>query len=344
MNDDRDAGGEPEAMDYSDGVSALTAMLEREPTAPPARDERGRFQGRPGDNGGPRFEDDEEADNADARDAAAKEKAEAPAAEGAEEAEDLVEWELDGEDGKPVRMSAPLAELISARERAAELEAEVQSARRQPPPPDEYFQAMQEAGQQRIALARQLHELDMMLGQVRPPDESLINPADQRYDPNAYFEQLKAAQQQNQRREQVRQQMAQLEREHAAANEHMMAGAMRRAHEFVAKEWPELRDPKMQPRLVEAALTHFGIPREVFNGLHDPVQIAVLRDALRYRMQGEVKEQVAKKVVAKPRLVRNTAAAGPRNSRQQTVGRAVERLARTGAREDGVAALMGLLN
>lgn len=346
MNDDRDAGGEPEVMDYSEGVSALTEMLGREPAAPAARDEKGRFQGRPGDNGGPRFEDKEEADNAAARDAAAKEKAEAPAkeAEGADDAEDLVEWELDGEDGKPVRMSAPLAELIAARERAAELEAEVQAVRQQPPPPDEYFQAVQEAEQQRVAVMRRLQEMDAWLGQTGLPDESLINPADHRYDPNTYFEQLKAAQQNHQRRLQVRQQFAELEEQHERAQMQKAFGEMARAKQWVKAEWPDLWDPTKKEKYVEAAKVHFGIDRTTFDGLRDVLHLSVLRDALRYRMQGEVKEQAAKKVVAKPRLVRSTASAGPRNSRQQTVGRAVERLARTGSREDGVAALMGLLN
>jgi len=259
---------------------------------------------------------------------------------------DYLEFPPDTEGGEARRV--PLDEVIGGYTKAQTLEQELQAARAEFAKsglmPRDAEQAMQETLAQRQALE---HTMTIWLQQMVPnkPDVALRDPNSDKYDPQAYLEQLAAWEKgvTNYRaaREKLEENRSAMDREQMAL---IRSNAIRQQQELLQK-WPEVTKPETIEGVMNYAKS-IGFTEQEVRSTVDHRMFLVLKDAMAFRALDAQQKAAVKAVTAKPKLIRSSANNGA--SRNQANGQfasqAFGRLQNGGTELDGADAYMALIN
>ena len=327
------------AMPDFDDSNLIPFEQARDGVIPQRRDQLGRYAGAdPQEQAAPvkPAVDPRAAAEMAAADAAAKKAAEdaAAAAQVSQPEEEFFELPPEEEGGEPRRI--PATEVFEGYQKAQQLEAEMAEMKRTAPPV-EYDRQIYETVQVRGRLMNELQTYAQLL-QPQQPDPELI-----RTDPDAYYNQVRIAQQMGQQLQAVRRQMDQLQAEQTREQEALSQARFARERGKLHDVWPEvLSNPQKAAQVRDAAARLYGIDNQTFATTIDARFYAILKDALAYR-DGIKAQQTAVKVVrAKPKLVRSTARSGE-TAKQMATNSALQRVARTHSLDDAAEAIGGLL-
>lgn len=282
---------------------------------PSGRDEGGRFKPR---------------DAAKPEDDAAK-PVEAEAKDEADDTEDEIELPPEKEGDQPKRLK--LSEVLARATRAEKLEAEVTELKNKPiVAPEQWDQGIAQAIQTAQHLASRMEQWQRVNMPVRPDPRQFNTIEDLRAAEDWYAHQVQQWQGVEAERQQIVDNQQKQERALAAAR---MQRNIAQIHEF----WPEIKTKetaqKVQDDLVKG-FGKFGMTADLINSVDHPAFFALAKYALKGLQTEAVKEQAAKVVQQRPKLIKGQARqATSTNPRQQLF----DRLAKSGS--DDVAAALG---
>lgn len=280
----------------------------------------------------------------DIMDAPAAKPGEADEVEASEPDDEFFEFEV-VKDGKPVKERLKATEVWEQAQRAKVLEQELEQARKEFIPPEDYDRGMMQLiDAQRQALS-ELQVYEQMLTPAQPhPD--LINPESPRYDPQLYHRQMVAAQHQTADLQQVRGRINAIQQEQTQRQEALLSLQRARGREALKQIWPEVTssDGKEAARVrseVADFYGRYGVTPEVMASITNPGFFAVLKDALAYRRGQKAQEAAVRVVRNKPKLVKGQArsTANPRAEQYQD---GMRRLSQSNSVEDAAAAIAAL--
>ncbi len=339
------AGQEP--ANYDSMLANLIGNATGQEPRPQVRGDDGRFAGKAPDK------QDEDAQEVDAKtpetDAAekaddkAKGEAEAKTEDKAKaeaEDEDYLELPPEAEGKEPTRLK--VSELLDGYQRAKTLESELTQARSaQARIPAEVETALTETMTSRQQYMRGLEVMARML-QVPTPDEALINPASDRYDPATYHAQMQQQKSATALQQQIIAEGQRAQQEHAEQSQQLMQARIARERSALVEKWPEFKDPKVVQQYLADAEREYGLKPDDFANVTAHRDYLILRDALAYRKSKATQETAVKAVKAKPKLVRS-GARQVTNQKTATYDGAMGRLAKSNSLDDGAAAIKALL-
>jgi len=254
---------------------------------PVERDDSGRFKGEAPEAKSP--------DKVEAKDAKADDQTD-------EDAEDEIEIPAEKEGEQPKRLK--LSEVLDRAQRAEKLAAEVEDLKSKPiVAPEQWDRGIMEAVQVSQALTQRMAQWQQV-NMPRQPDPRNFHS----------IEELRAAQ--DWYNHQVQQWVAvDKERKTLEANQTKQAqaveAAQRQRHLAQIQEfWPEIKGretaQKVQDDLIKT-YGKYGMTPELIGSISHPAFYALAKDALKGRQAEAVKEQVAKVVQAKPKLIKGQA-------------------------------------
>jgi hypothetical protein len=195
---------------------------------------------------------------------------------------------------------------------------------------------LSEARDRFLKLAGEMSSLDAL---PQKPSADLIDPDHPSYDPDKYNRLLAA-------HERAEAQVSDLRDARAKALKEQEAEAARQQNEILDREaavlkraWPEFSDTKVQTSFVEDLGKFYGITPDIIGGVADHRFFLIAKDALAHRVSQETAKSVARKVRAKPRLVKSAARPSQQHVESQKAQAARERAAKTGSEDDVLAAM-----
>lgn len=326
----------PTIASADDAVAALAGNiheilgLEDKSHAPErARDEGGRFA-----------KQQQEADEATEAEAEQAEEAEATAA--ADDEGDVIELPPEKEGEQPKRV--PLAELIERANKAEAIERELAEVKNKPLVTPEVFDR---ATLKAVEAAQQYgHRLQQWVAanEPQPPHPAYGNPHSEHYDPDRYARGMAEYRAQVERYNGALQELERVGKETAERQEMLRLAEVNRHHATVREFWPELKDEKVARKVQTDLITHFGkygMSAELIGSITHPAFYALAQAALKGLQYEAVKEQAAKVVQAKPKLIKGQARQPVSSNPQRDA--AVSRFSKTRSDADAIAALAQIL-
>ncbi len=290
------------------------------------RDESGRFKKAEAD-----------ADEADAKDADADAVDVADDDQGDEDDDEYLEIPSDEEGKEPSRLK--VSEVYEGYQRSKELTTQLEQAKSQQIPPEQFDQTLQALVQERGNYIQALQQYQQFTP-VQQPSMDLLNENSEHYNPPLYSR-LKAEadhatakhQQINQELEQQRQQQTQQE---AALHDVMRSRELAKLQEF----WPEMKTPEVQEQVRTDLQKHYGVDAALLDSIVDSRFFALAKDALAHRAQATEAKKAVKAVRAKPKLIPAKARSSSKNQRNTE---AANRLAKSGSVDDAALAIEALM-
>lgn len=262
-------------------------------------------------------------------------------AEKSEPGEEFFELPPETEGGEPVRI--PASEVFEGYQKAKDLQAELEEAKRIAPPPLEYDKQIYETVRIRGQLAQELNAYAQLI-QPQQPDMELLNPQSPRHNPEAFYQQAMVSRQMQEQLTNIRQRIQALNSEQQTEQEALSKARFARERGKLQEMWPEvLTSPQKATQVRDMAQRLYGIDNETFSQTIDARFYAVLKDALAFREGLKTKEAAVKVVRSKPKLVRASARTGADSARAQQVQTHYQRLTRSGSLDDAAEAIGGLL-
>lgn len=261
--------------------------------------------------------------------------------EGDDEEEDYVEIPADEEGAEPTRLK--LSELIEAHTKAQELEGQVAEARKSQPLPADYEIAVQETVAIRDQYAQALQQWAQFNPLGNPPDEAMLDPASQSYDPERYRTELIAFNQRRQQHATAKAEYDELKKQNEAEQQKIHRSQVLRARDEIATFWPELADKQTNHKVRSDLETFYGIKSEDLATIVSPTAWKIIKDALAHRSSKPAVEKAVKAVKGKPKLVPAKARKAASSPAKQRAAQARERLAKTGSLDDAADALEAFL-
>lgn len=261
--------------------------------------------------------------------------------EAAESAVDEEMFELppdrDGEEPRRI----PAREVFEGYQKAQELAAELEQARRVAPPPVEWDRQLYENVQVRNKLVQQLEALEHVM-MPSEPDLRLLDPNNPYHDTQAFYQQKTAYDAAMAKIAQLKQarahEEAQISRERAA----LTKAASQREQGKLLEFWPEIRQPVTQRQVYADMAKHYGYTQDEINSIMDSRQYAVMKDALAWRASQNQRQAAVKVVRSVPKLVKAPARSTQTRTQQNTAS-AMRRLSQSHSVEDAADVIGGLL-
>lgn len=307
----------PEAAIESNIYDILGMGGEPEAAPPSNRDETGKFK------------------KPDAPEPVAEEAPEAVEAT-AEDDEDYIEDVPEKEGEAPKRHK--LSEVLQGFKKAQALEAELNEVKTRPiVVPEQFDQVIQQsvaAQQQMLARINQWKAVN----EPQPPHPSYGNPNSPNYNPEAYARAMQNYHSDVERWNAVEQERQQIEHNANQQAQAVRIAQMQRNLAAIHEFWPEIKSEKAAQQVQADLVQHFGkygMTKDLIAQIDHPAFYALAQVALKGLQSQATKEQVAKVVQAKPKLIKGQA----RQATPTNPNRAAnfERLAKTGRAEDAYA-------
>lgn len=275
----------------------------------------------------------------EAKPAAEEKAAPAKADETSDDDEDYIELPPEAEGAEAKRIK--LAEAIERYNKFEALQADLERARQEQPPPEQFEQAIAEAADKATQYLHGIRQLQQWM-QPQAPNPELVNPASPNFNPELYHQQLQQAQQIVQLRAQLDQEAQRVTAENEEKQSLVLRARMSREKAEAMKIWPELQDKSTRSKVVEDFSAAYRFTPEEVKAIGDHRVLAVIKDALAYRQGLKAKEAAVKVVAAKPKLVKASA-------RQSQTGKdaryaaASDRLSQSNSLDDAAEAIGALL-
>lgn len=252
--------------------------------------------------------------------------------------EDFLEFDAADEGGEPERVS--LAEVATWRSENQRLRQEIDQARRDAIPAEEWDRQIDETASTRHQL---LQLINTFAGAILPPepDRRLLDPNNPYMDTAAYYQQQMAY---DAALGKLREWKATADAQQKALTDQQAMQAkvrMAREKEKLLKAWPEIADQKVSQKVYDSAQAYGFKPEEIDNWV-DARGFAVLRDAMAYREMTSKRQAAIRVVRNAPKLVR-TQARTAQTARDAAYETGARRLAQTGSVDDAAMALGGIL-
>lgn len=264
-----------------------------------------------------------------------------PAAEAPADEDEDPEFEIAAEEEGKEPTRVKLSEMWDRYQKAAELEKTVEELRQHSTEvPDQFFQAIEESNKVRAAYAERLNLIESL---IRPqaPSIAMVDPNSPDYDPERYHALARKYQDDTKLLNAVA-----VEREKISAQQeedNRRAAQVHNAREWakVERAWPEIKDQATQEAYIKT-LRSYGYTDKEIKANSDSRAFQIVRDAMKYRELAAKKEETAKVVRSKPKLVKGAArsATNPANTARAN---ALARLRETGSVDAAAAALKGLI-
>jgi hypothetical protein len=317
----------------------------------PPRDDKGRFTARnaanddvadddarePLANGHDPAPDDDEDDEP-----IAAQDDDAEPAEGDDD-QDWIELPGENEGDEPTRLA--LQDVVDGYNRSKELQTELENVKTAAPPPVDYEQQVDRMLGQYRELGKHIQDWQMA-NPVRPPAESMINPASPDYNPELYYAQLEHARSLHQQHQHAKQALeaAQAEEQQHMAELERTRWAREEAKIFEAH--PHLKAESERLKLAADLEAEYGIDVETLQSIRDSRAFNLMIDALAHRKSQKAtdadKAKVAKAVRAKPKLVRQTKGRDSAKPQQRRAANAMKNLQRSGSLDDAADVIANL--
>lgn len=247
-----------------------------------------------------------------------------------------VELPPEAEGKEPTRLK--LSELVARATRAAAIEAELTDLKSKPIiTPEQWdrsIEGMIASGQQYANALRQWQQTNI----PQPPHPALSDPNSQHYDPDSYARQMHAYNREVQRWQDADAERQRVEGEVAQRARAKVAAQVQRHRAMVLEFWPELKSEEAAQRMQRDLIEKFGkygMTADLIAEVDHPAFYALAKAALEGSQEKAVRDQVAKAVQARPKLIkgqaRQTAPSNPTRDAD------FKRLAKTGRLEDAYA-------
>lgn len=272
-----------------------------------------------------------------------EDKLDADAKDDDDAAEDFIELPPE-EDGKePTKVK--LADVVGGWRKSADLEKQLDEAKRLSPQLphqiEEHVAALQaERGKFTAALVNWAKS-----NMPQRPNEALINPASNDYNPEEYYAQTQRFNALVAEHTRARVEFDRLNDETAKEKDALRASRISREQAEIQKFWPEvLTDEKTRVTAKAELAKHYGIDDKFLDSdiTLDHRIYALAKDALAYRAGQAKQAEAVKTVKAKPKLIPGQArVATDTNKARRTDG--YRALQKSGSLDDAADALEGLL-
>ena len=267
---------------------------------------------RPRDEGG-RFAkaQDDDAEPAESEAPAAEGEANAAEPDEAEKAdpsEDVIELPAEKEGDQPIRM--PVSELIAKAKQAEAIEKELHELKNQPlVTPEVFDRATLKAVEVMQQYDRRLQQW-MASNEPQPPHPAYGDPNSQHYDPDRYAREMTSYRERMQHYGAVTEEQQRVAAEMRQRQEVLRLAEVNRSRAVVQEFWPEIKDQKVAQKVQAELIQHFGkygVTPEMIEEVTHPAFYALAKYALKGLQSEAVKEQAAKVVQAKPKLIKGQA-------------------------------------
>ena len=180
--------------------------------------------------------------------------------------------------------------------------------------------------------ANQLKAMDAFLMNIVAPEFQNVNWNDLATNDPAQFVALShRANQVQQARQSIAQQIQQAENQRMTAEQQRLAQALPQAEELLKADIPSW-GPELKQTLAKAAMEQYGYTPQDIEGFNDPRLIRLLHDAHQWRQVQAQKPISEKKVVAAPKVLKP--GARPANQAREKSQELVTRIRKTGGRDE----------
>lgn len=260
-----------------------------------------------------------------------------------EDEDEYFEVEVAGEDGAdPTIERYKSSEVWEGFQKANDLQAELERVQKAQPMPSDIAAQQQQLNALEQGYIQALQQWEHF-NPVQPPNEALIDPNSDAYNPEAYNHQLQAFKQGHAQHEAVKQELARVQSENQQRQEALRENFRSRERAKLQDIWPEVVTDKSVAEKVKADLEkHYGLDGETIASVLDARFYALAKDALAHRSGETARKEAVRVVKSKPKLIRSKAR-NTSNPAQARMAEATERLAKSGSLEDAAAAIEGLI-
>lgn len=250
---------------------------------------------------------------------------------------DFLEFDPIDEGGEPERV--PLSEVGNWRGEITRLKSDLEQARRDAIPAEEWDRQMDQTAQTRHQLLQTIAQLRHMI-MPPEPDIRLLDPNNPNMDTAQFYAQKTAYDAARERLQRVEALGKEQEGEATKAADMRRNVALAREQEKLARVWPEIKEQATQKAVLDMA-QRYGYSAEELNNWIDHRGFAVLRDAMAYHRMKSQRQAAVKVVRGAPKLVR-AQARNTQSRQQQAYETGSRRLAQSGSLDDAATALAGL--